>query len=269
VTLLRRRPREIYRVYSEEEYLNGAGSELEGAGAWPAGESPLGEWPAGIESGVELAREWPVGIEPASEWTTEVKSPEAGSVGIPVGELYDRFARPGSRPVRERRLRRVAGAAVLVGALGTVGGLVVLNLTRANGGGGGRRGSLVAATRSSWAVRSPAVDDAQPQVISSRPVLMRPAETARPRIPPIGRRALGGPGPRRPSNLDANPSPRRRADPAIETDYAPGPSSGEVSPPTPTSAPAPAAVQVGTPAAPVARPARPAPAQRPEFGFER
>jgi hypothetical protein len=31
MTLLRRRPREIYRVYSEEEYLGGAGSEL-GAG---------------------------------------------------------------------------------------------------------------------------------------------------------------------------------------------------------------------------------------------
>ena len=32
MTLLRRRPREVYRVYSEDEYLDGAGSELRDRG---------------------------------------------------------------------------------------------------------------------------------------------------------------------------------------------------------------------------------------------
>jgi hypothetical protein len=37
MTLLRRRPREVYRVYSEEEYLGGAGTPLGGTAQWHAG----------------------------------------------------------------------------------------------------------------------------------------------------------------------------------------------------------------------------------------
>jgi hypothetical protein len=40
MTLLRRRPREVYRVYSEEEYLNGAGSGLASIAEWPVDEPP-------------------------------------------------------------------------------------------------------------------------------------------------------------------------------------------------------------------------------------
>ena len=40
VTLLRRRPREVYRVYSEEEYLNGAGAEPASVGEWPVAVEP-------------------------------------------------------------------------------------------------------------------------------------------------------------------------------------------------------------------------------------
>jgi hypothetical protein len=43
MTLLRRRPRELYRVYSEEEYLGGAGTQLGGVAEWDAVEPELAE----------------------------------------------------------------------------------------------------------------------------------------------------------------------------------------------------------------------------------
>jgi hypothetical protein len=301
--LLHRRPREVYRVYSEDEYLNGAGSELGGVGAWRAAEPQIDGFELGeLLPGESSPDEWPTGIEPAGEWATapasdyatKVQSPEIGSVDVAIGELYDGFAEPRSKPARERRLRRVAGVAVLAGAIGTVGGLVVLNLTRANGGEEGRRGGLVAATRSSRAERSLAVDDAQPQVISSRAALVRSAETARPpRVPQIARRGLGRSLPRRSGTLDADRLSRGRGDVAVAADHVPRRSSGAGSaavataaPPAATTAPAtttaPAATTAPTPA-PVSVPAPastttasaappavpPAPENRSEFGFER
>ena len=127
VMLLRRRPREVYRVYSEDEYLNGAG--LDGAHrelAAPAAARGLTAAYAEDES------RW---TAPRSSWRPSTGSQARG----------------------ERRLRRVAGVAMLAGAVGTVGGVVVLN--SASGTHGRRRGpgSWSAAARSRVA-RSPVVD---------------------------------------------------------------------------------------------------------------
>ena len=103
--LLRRRPREVYRVYSEEEYLNGAGSGLAGIGEWPVTEWPLVEAPHD---------EPPVGEAPLS-----VEPARQGAGG-------------------EHRLHRITGVAMLAGAMGTVGGVVFLNVARAHGGAGAR-----------------------------------------------------------------------------------------------------------------------------------
>ncbi len=70
MTLLRPRSREVYRVYSEEEYLDGAGSELTGAGDWPAAVEPAvglvaEELPVAVEPGLEPANESPLTQEPA------------------------------------------------------------------------------------------------------------------------------------------------------------------------------------------------------------
>jgi hypothetical protein len=84
MTRLRRRPRAVYRVYSEEEYL--AGVDL-------AGIDPFANWDAAP-------------LEPVSHPTERC----AASTGTS----------------RERRLRRLAGAAALTGAVGTVGGTIAL-----------------------------------------------------------------------------------------------------------------------------------------------
>lgn len=215
MTLLRRRPREIYRVYSEEEYLNGAGSELGGVAELPIVDSSLSTAPSG--HGAE-----------------------------------------------DHRLRRVTSVAMLAGAVFTVGVVVFLNVAGRHRGGVPRRGSLVAATRSSRAVRSPAADDAQPQVISSRAALVRSAETARPRVLQLGRRSLRRPVSRRSSNFHIDPLPRRRGDVAVVADHAPRRSSGAASAaPVATPAPAPASATTTSSAAPSA------PENRSEFGFER
>jgi hypothetical protein len=131
MTLLRRRPREVYRVYTEDEYLDGA--ELE-VGAGPE-VTAVGEW------------------------------------SVPVG------------PVRkgggERRLRRVTGVAMLAGAVGTVGGLVVMTGSWTHRGAGRRPGSLAAAVRSPVVVGSSAV--------STRPTVAGSSEATRSRGARAGR----------------------------------------------------------------------------------
>jgi len=233
MTLLRRRPREVYRVYSEEEYLNGAELDIASIGECQLGESPLGESPVGESSrSVETAKH------------------RAG------GERRLR------RAMEERRLHRVAGVAMLAAVVGAVGGVVFLNVARAHGS-AGTRGSLLAATHSSRVVRSPAVDDAQPQVGSSRPAVVHSVKTAK-RSPVVhGRRSLGEPDLRRSNRLLTHPLPvRRRTDVAVVADDGPRPSSGGVSAVT-ASAP----TQVSTTIASVN--ARPAREKRGEFGFER
>jgi hypothetical protein len=245
MTFLHRRPREVYRVYSEEEYLDGAGSELSSIGD----ESSLGESPPAA---------WPLAEPPLG-------GPSFGELPLPVETV--------GRGVRgERRLRRMAGVAMLAGVVGAVGGVVILNLARAHGT--GTRGSLVASTRSSRAVRSPAVDDARPQVTSSRPVLAHPVETAGSPVSQ-NRRGLGALVHDRFTRSTHRPV-RRRTDVAVTADDA-RPAAGEVSrrsaSPTASAAAspvlAPAPAQVSTSAAGVTSPpARPAPEKRPEFGFE-
>ncbi len=236
--LLRRRPREVYRVYSEEEYLNGAGSELASIGEWPVTEWPLGEAPLG---------ESPVGEAPLS-----VATARQGAGG--EHRLH--------RMVEERRLHRLVGVAMLAAAVGTVGGVVFLNVARAHGG-TGARGSFLATTRSSRVARSPAVDDAQSQVASSRPVVVRSVKTTPGSRAIHVRRSLGRPVPRRSNHLlthDHNPPVRRLTDVAVVADYVPPrPSSGEAAP-----------AQVSTTIASVApAPTRSALEKRSEFGFER
>jgi hypothetical protein len=202
MTLLRRAPREIYRVYSEEEYLGGTGSEL------------------------------------------------IGEVGAAAGQGCG-----------QRRLQRVAGAAMLAGAVGAVSCLVVLNIVR-HGGGLARGGIVAAATRPTPIVHAAAFADAQPQVTSSRPATVRAVETKRSRVPPIGR-SLANPVARRPAHLLIHLPVRRQIDVAVVAGYVPHRSSGEVHE-APVSAPASTAT-ASTGAAPTSPPV----GRRPEFGFER
>jgi hypothetical protein len=223
--LLRRRPREVYRVYSEEEYLNGAGLDIASIDEWPVAEWPLGEPPLGEPS---------VGESPLS---VETMRHRAG------GERRLRQA------VQERQLHRMAGVAMLAAAVGTVGGVVFLNVAQAHSG-AGARGSLLAATHSSRVARSPAINDAQPQVGSSRPAAVHSGKTTpRSRVVHV-RRSLGGPIPRRSNHLLIHRLVRPHADVAVVADYRPRPS-GEVS----------------TTTASVSAP--PVREKRAEFGFER
>jgi hypothetical protein len=251
--LLRRRPREVYRVFTEEEYLNGAGSGLAGIGdEWSFGESAVAdEWPLVDSPLVDLpVDEWPLPVEPVGQ---EV-----------VGEGQLR-----RRATGEHRLHRMAGVAMLAGSVITVGGVVFLNVAWGHGRGVPRRGSFVAATHSRVA-RSPAVDDAQPQV-ALRPVVERSVEIAHSRVPPSGRSHDGPVTHRSKRSLTLRPV-RRRADVAVVADHVLHPSSGEASTAPATVVPAVPPAQVSTTTtsvAPAPAPPRPAPENRAEFGFER
>lgn len=239
--LLRRRPREVYRVFTEEEYLNGAGSGVAGIGdEWSLGESAVvGEWPlAEAPLAESLLADFPPGEPP-----------------LPVETV-----RQGAG--RERRLHRMAGVAMLAGVVGAVGGVVILNLARAHTGTGAGGSLVVAAARSSRVAHLPVLDDAQPRVTSSRPVVVRAVDTKRLRVPPI-RRSLGGSVTRRSKRFPPHLPVRRRTGVAVVADYVPPQSSAEVSAVAPPA-------QVSTTTASVApAPQRPAPEARPEFGFER
>jgi hypothetical protein len=304
MTLLRRRPREVYRVYSEEEYLDGAGSGLAGVAEWHAGEPELtelgsaGEWQAG-EPELGSAGEWQGG-EPeltlGDDW-------QLGDSSLPVEELGVRHAEwdvsgHAGQGFADHRLRRAAGVAMLAGALGAVGGLVCLNLARAHGGSRAGRESLVAATHPARAAAgsAPAAGDARPRVQSSRPVIVRPVETVGSRVAAQSRRSrAGGPALRRSDRLPAHPAAHRSTGVAVLADYAHRrpPSSSEASvAPVSASAPAQASAQVSAPvqapaptasspsqpapeaasttsAAVSAPPAHTAPETQAEFGFER
>jgi hypothetical protein len=94
MTLLARRARPVYRVYTEVDYLQ-------------AGADPFADWPATV-------------AEPAAGVAGQrsmVGEPAVG-LGVPQGRMGR------VRVSRERRLRRLAGAAALTGAVGTVGGLL-------------------------------------------------------------------------------------------------------------------------------------------------
>jgi hypothetical protein len=296
--LLRRRPREIYRVFTEEEYLNGAGSGLAGIGGeWSFGESAVAdEWPlvgsppAGSPPGDPtlgdpslggslLADQWPLGESPpvdppVGEWPPGDSSlGEAPPVDFPLPVEPMRQGVGGEDRLRgrvtgEHRLHRMAGVAMLAGTVGAVCGMVVLNLARTHVGAGTRGGLVAAVARSSRVARSPAVDDAQPQV-ASRPVVVHSVETARSRVPPSGR-SSGGPFTDRSKRSLIHRPVRRRANVAVVDGHVPHPSSGEASTAPATVVPAATPAQVSTTAASGApAPQRPAPENRPEFGFER
>ncbi len=171
-------------MYSEDEYLNGAGSELAAASEWPAAVEPTpestDEWPVTVEPAVqpEPAGEWPVEPEPAGKWAMEVGSAQTGPTDAPIGgHVYGGFAPVGYTDVRERRLRRMAGVAVLAGAVGAVGGVVAANSSRTHRGAGRRPGSLVAAVRSSRVARSPVLVGSR--AAPSEPAVARPLKATR------------------------------------------------------------------------------------------
>ena len=285
MTLLRRRPREVYRVYSEEEYLGGAGTQLGGIAEWPAAEPELAElgsveeWPVGVAD-LGSTGELPVGEpEPAigEEWPLEEPS-------LPFGEPAGQYAewepgRSAGQRFGEHRLRRAAGVAMLAGVLGAVGCLVCLNLARAHSGGAPGRGSLLAATRPSRVAGSASTaDDARPQLESSRSVVVGPVETARSRVPSqSGASHKGGPDARFSDRLPVHHPAHLHAGVVVLADYAHRRSSSGEASAAPVSAPAsaPASAQPApeaggtTTAAVAAAPAHPAPEGQAEFGFER
>jgi hypothetical protein len=178
-------------VYTEEEYLNGAGLA-----------------PVTIDA-------WPTDVEP-----TELED-------APLGEnVYDRFVPPACKEVRARRLRRMVGAAMLVGALGTVGGVVAANISHTHRGAGRRPERLVADTHSSKVVRALATTSAStagrsPEITSSRVTQLarghdesdsRP--TTRPTIHPSATRRAGGLNSRRPTNANPSKHPQRVSSPS-------------------------------------------------------
>jgi hypothetical protein len=239
MTLLRRSPREIYRVYSEQEYLCGAG--------------------AGLAFDVERLAE---------------ESPRAAA----------REHRGGA----EHRLRRVVAVAMLAATVGTFGGLVCLNLTRADRGNrAGQRGWLAARSPTRVQGSSPvsADENARPQVESSWPAIVGQIATSRTHVAPLRRsrereRAAG-----RSHRLLARPPLPRHAGVAVLADYpsrrfSPGEAtaaSGSGADQAPTSAPVstPPVAAAPTPQGPASSPAvatapvPPASHKRAEFGFER
>jgi hypothetical protein len=167
MTLLRRAPRAVYRVYSEEDYLNGAGAEL----------ASIDQWPAALE--------------------------------------------PARQGFGERRLRRVAGVTMLAGAVGLVGGAVVLNDPWAHRGAGRGPEKLVAAMHSRVVMRSPAV--AAVREAPSRPVMVRRAKPTRSLV--RSRRRRAGSDSRALDHALTHLSARPRGSGAIVVDYVPRSSS--------------------------------------------
>ncbi|HYM56246.1 MAG TPA: hypothetical protein VES97_12860 [Solirubrobacteraceae bacterium] len=136
MTLMRRAPREVYRVYDEEDFLVGADRA-----AIPA-----------------------------------VSAPAGAALGEPRRAVASRS--------RERRLRRAAGVAMLVGAVGAAGGMTAISgLPSARGkarrGGGGMRaatGSPVSSPVSHvqiWQGGEPAIRTDRETIRASRPDRIR------------------------------------------------------------------------------------------------
>ena len=253
MTLLRRRPREVYRVYSEEEYLNGAGSDIASVG----GERPLGEFPLG---------EIPISEPPLGELPLPVEI-----VGHRVGGEH--------RPrgvVRERRLHRMAGVAMLAAAVGTVGGVVFLNVARAHSDAEGPQGSLIASTHSPRVVRPPLIAGARPSFSAS--AVVHSAKRTRLLPAPVARGSGSASHPfttHSPNHLPTHIPTHPRAWDAAVVDYVPRPSQLEAVAEAPAQQSAMSATGESTAAdasadAAVVRPAQsPAAERRSEFGFER
>lgn len=170
MTFPRRRPREVYRVYSEDEYLGGAGLELTAAEDWPAVEPAVGL----------MEGELPVTAEPGLEPAYASAVAEGPAVDLAPGDapaeehVYDGFVDARTRGVR---LRRIAGVAMLAGAVGAVGGVVAMNnISRARHGGGRGPGSLVA--QSSRVVSSPELAGSRsaPSSAPSAPAVVPPVK---------------------------------------------------------------------------------------------
>ena len=244
-----------------------------GARGIASGRGGRSSWPSGRRRSVwtELgaASELPVG-EPES--ATGVSGLENRRVAEPAGQHAAWYPE-----VREHRLRRMAGVAMLAGAVGAVGGVVCLNLARTQRRAPGR-GSLLAATRTAEVAGS-----------RPRPTMLDPrwrrrgrwscvlSKTRRARVSRHGpaqvARRTGSPPlrsspPRHTLRHAATPalwsSPTMRIAVTPRVTAAPAPAAV---PPAPAQ-PAPEAGGTTIPAVATA-PAHPAPEGRAEFGFER
>jgi hypothetical protein len=268
-------------VYSESEYLNGAGLELTDAGDWPAVEPAVGlaegEFPVAVEPGLP-ADESMVAQEPAVDLEPGDAPIEEHIYGgdAPLEErAYGGFAHGGRRGVR---LRRIAGVAMLAGAVGTVGGVVALNISRAHQGVGRRPGSLVA--QSSREMSSPELAGSRPA--PSAPAVVPQAKAPSSSVAHAGRRDLtnfrtrrhGGsnsrtPGARR-GSVSAQSSVgvgvRRGGGVAIALDYSP---SASVDESTVGSTAASSSLDTSRPPDVSRPPAASAAVEQVEFGFER
>jgi hypothetical protein len=254
-------------VYSEGEYLNGAGLDLTAAEGWPAVEPTVGlageELPVTVEPGLEPVDESTVAQEPAVDLAPG---------DMPIEEhIYGGFVNSGTRAVH---LRRIAGVAMLAGAVGTVGGVVAMNISRARHGAGRGPGSLVA--RSSRVVSSPELAGSRsaPSSAPSAPAVVPPVKTPSSSVAPAGLRRRGPdshlrtrrrggsdshtPGARRtnvPTQSSVGVGARRDGGVAIVLDYSPNASVNEST--------------VASTSVDTSRPAASAAVEQVEFGFER
>jgi hypothetical protein len=245
-------------VYSEGEYLNGAGLDLTAAEGWPAVEPTVGlageELPVTVEPGLEPVDESTVAQEPAVDLAPG---------DMPIEEhIYGGFVNSGTRAVH---LRRIAGVAMLAGAVGTVGGVVAMNISRARHGAGRGPGSLVA--RSSRVVSSPELAGSRsaPSSAPSAPAVVPPVKTPSSSVVHAGRRHRGARSHRShgkhawrgsvPTQSSVGVGVRRDGGVAIVLDYSPNASVNEST--------------VASTSVDTSRPAASAAVEQVEFGFER
>ncbi len=182
-------------MYSEDEYLGGAGLGLTDAGDWPAVEPAVGlaeeKLPVTAEPGLEPSDESPLAQELAVD-SKPVDAPTEEHLyggGAPTEEhVHGGFVNSGTRAVR---LRRIAGVAMLAGAVGAVGGVVAMNISRARHGAGRGPGSLVA--RSSRVVSSPELAGSRsaPSSAPSAPAVVPRAKAPSSSVAHAGRRDRG------------------------------------------------------------------------------
>jgi hypothetical protein len=232
-TLPRRQPRTVYKVYTEEEYLAGADA--------------LTDWDA-------ESAQW-------DEQLPELSVPDVWPLDRQDSPVQ---AQPSMRISRERRLQRLACAAALTGAVGTVGGAIGLVAMRSHTGDRQLAASnVVGPARTATAQIAPSVTHALPKLrvtssrVRQRQPLERPVRAQRTHASRV-RSAQGVPA--RVSRSTARVMQAR----VVQAQSAPAPATAPMVSPAQS---APAVAVSAAQSTPTEAQARP-PAQS-EFGFER
>lgn len=237
MTLLRHQPRTVYRVYTEEEYLAGTDALTD----WDAESA---QWDEQLPE-LSVPDVWPQGLD---------------RQGSPIQ------AQPSMGISRERRLQRLACAAALTGAVGTVGGAIGLAAMRSHTGDRQLAASnVVPPARTATAQIAPSVTHALPKLhvtssrVGQRQLLERPVRAQRTHASRV-RSAQAVPARVSPSTARAMQAR------VVQAQSAPAPATAPTVSPA-QSAPAAAAAVGAAQSTPTEAQARP-PAQS-EFGFER